>query len=115
MAINNFDGNTFVAYLDISGFKVLMKEDTEKAWRALDRFYQHGYDVLNENRQVEGLFISDCGVLFVRDCQNEVASISSLLSAIREINERLLNRRERVNNFMLTTSIAYGHFDIKKG
>jgi hypothetical protein len=36
MAINNYNGQTFVAYLDISGFKYLMKENRERAIGALD-------------------------------------------------------------------------------
>ena len=105
MPINDFNGRTFVAFLDISGFKQLMK-DEKKAWKALDRLYQYGYAVLQENnRHVEGIFISDKGVLFVRNGQDETTCLMSLLEVIREINKKMLE-----HNFMLTTSIAYGHF-----
>ncbi len=110
MPIRDFEGDTFVAFLDISGFKVLMK-DKEKAWRALDRLYKIGFDVVNNSSgKVEGLFVSDCGVLFVRRCDDKVVALKFLLNAAKEINERMLNRRKHSNNFMLTTSIAYGHF-----
>ena len=105
MPINDFNGRTFVAFLDISGFKQLMK-DEKKAWEALDKLYQYGYEVLQENnRQVEGIFISDKGVLFVRNGQDKTTRLMSLLEVIREINKKMLE-----HNFMLTTSIAYGHF-----
>lgn len=100
----NFDGNTFVAYLDISGFKELMKG--KKAFYALDRLYQYGYDALIKNpRTVYGLFVSDCGILFARESDNRTHCLISLLEVIKEINQRMIE-----HEFMLTTSIAYGHF-----
>jgi hypothetical protein len=75
MPISDFEGNTFIAFLDISGFKELMK-DGKKAWKAIDRLYQYGYDLISENNKqndfrVEGLFVSDSGVLFVRNCSKK--------------------------------------------
>jgi len=111
MPINNYAGDTFVAFIDISGFKELMR-DEKKAWKALDRLYQYGYEILrNENNiyRVEGLFISDSGVLFVRRNNqtmiNTSESLKSLLKMIKKINEEM-----RENDIMLTTSIAYGRF-----
>ena len=77
MPLNNYDGNTFVAFLDISGFKELMRNE-KKAWNALDKLYQYGYEILgNQNNEcrVEGIFISDCGVLFVRRDNRNISSI----------------------------------------
>ena len=111
MPINNYDGDTFVAFLDISGFKELM-QDEKKAWKALDRLYEYGYEILrNQNNEcrVEGIFISDSGVLFVRRNNRITPKISdgliSLLMILKRINERM-----RRDDFMLTTSIAYGEF-----
>jgi hypothetical protein len=114
MSILEFEGDTFIAFIDISGFKKMMKNE-EKALKALDTFYSSGYQVLcpqdrsSDNRlycRVEGLFISDSGFLFVRngDRQNGFG-LSCLLSAIKEINKKML-----AEEIMLTTSIAYGHF-----
>ena len=69
MAISNFSGETFVAYLDISGFKELMKDD--RAVDAMDQFYQAGYEYRNIFQNVEGFFISDCGILYVREKLNK--------------------------------------------
>jgi len=109
--ILNYDGNTFVAVLDISGFKVLMQNE-EVALKALDRLYQYGYETLRQQNgvcPVDGIFVSDGGVLFVREnnrgVPNELASLESLLVVIKELNERMIS-----NNFMLTTSVAYGQF-----
>ena len=109
MPINNFNGKTFVAFIDISGFKELMKNGN-KAWDALDKLYKYGYKVIKENNQhnnilIEGLFISDSGIFFVRNFQNKIESLKTLLNAVKEINKRMLD-----HDLMLTTSIAYGHF-----
>lgn len=104
MAINNFSGNTFVAFLDISGFKELMKVDRD-ALEALRQLYQAGYDALRERNGVEGFFVSDSGILFVRDGNNRV-KLQNILAAIKLINEKMLRY-----NYMLTTSIAFGVFD----
>ncbi len=104
MPIQNFTGHTFVAFIDISGFKELMKND-QKALAALKQFYQSGYNALSEIHEVEGFFVSDCGILFARTGTiNE--KLSNLLSVIKIINLRMLE-----NDYMLTTSVSYGHFD----
>lgn len=108
MTISNYEGETFVAFLDISGFKELMRRG--RALEALDCLYNAGYGNLgNQNgNRVEGIFVSDCGVLFVRNIQdslNQADDLYSLLGVIRRINEIMIR-----NEFMLTTSIAYGNF-----
>jgi hypothetical protein len=101
------EADTFVAYTDISGFKELMRR--KSGWQALNVFYSSGYRALQETPMVEGLFVSDCGVLFVRDNTTSVITrLESLLKVIKEINKDM-----RDNDFMLTTSIAYGPFAYK--
>jgi hypothetical protein len=113
MPINeNYFGDTFVAYVDISGFKQLMKE--KRALSALDNFYETGYDILRkQNRissQIDGIFISDCGILFVRkNYSDNFMCLSSLLDIIKKINEQMWKKK-----VLLTTSIAYGQFMYQK-
>ncbi len=104
MPIEDYNGNTFVAFTDISGFKELMKNDS-LALEAISHFYQTGFNVLRESENVEGFFVSDCGILFARNGSNE-SKLQDLLRIIKKINERMLSE-----NYMLTTSIAYGRFD----
>lgn len=110
MAIDDYEGNTFVAFLDISGFKVMMNNE-RRAQRALDRFYQAGFWVLGNqnnvaNGRVDGFFVSDSGILFVRnDGEGGVEQLELIMRAVERINRKMLR-----NDFMLTTSIAYGHF-----
>lgn len=107
MPLNPFDGDTFVAFIDISGFKELMRKNL--AHKALDYFYRSGYYLLQESQQdgdgVEGLFVSDCGVLFARDTSDHRQGLLSLLKVIKSINEEMLD-----NGYLLTTSVAFGHF-----
>jgi hypothetical protein len=109
--LGNFKGFTFVAFLDISGFKQLMKED--RARKALDAFYNAGYYTLNNNNQnIKGIFVSDCGILFCeKDLENsnisdKKSALKSLLMSIKNIN-----REMSYNDFILTTSITYGEFE----
>ena len=84
-------------------------KDEKRGWRPLDRFYKYGYEVLQEisqqNISIEGLFVSDSGILFVRNRNNRIDCLKALLRVIKELNKKMLN-----DDFMLTTSIAYGEF-----
>jgi hypothetical protein len=104
MPIADYNENTFVAFTDISGFKELMKTDKE-ALKALKLFYQSGYNVLAESPNIQGLFVSDAGVLFARDGDIETR-LSDLLSVVKKINRIMLE-----GEYMLTTSITYGYFN----
>ncbi len=111
MPLNDYDGTTFVSFTDISGFKEMM-QDRKKAGLALDGFYQAGYDILRNQtpntHRVDGLFVSDCGVLFIREEETEAGSpdaLNALLRVIEDLSRRLL----RVH-VMLTSSVAYGQF-----
>lgn len=105
MPLEDYDGYTFVAYLDISGFKLLMKKET--GWKALDLLYSSGYRNLQRHPVVQGFFVSDCGILFVKDNPLN-GGLSTLLTVIKEINKDLA-----MQDFMLTSSIAYGAFKYK--
>lgn len=110
MPIQNFDGNTFVAFSDICGFKSLMP-NREKAIKALQHFYQTGFDLIhnqiNNTIKVEGFFISDCAVLFVRyELNKNFLALERLLKVVEEMNKKMLEK-----DLMLTTSISFGYFN----
>ena len=102
--LNNFSGQTFVAFIDICGFKAMMSEEN-KASRALDKFYQIGYDELQACRDINGIFISDCGILYVTRDTSKKEKLEILLRIVRSINLKMLEA-----DYMLTTNIAYGNF-----
>ncbi len=124
MALKNCNGKAFVAFVDISGFKSMLQKDPNDAHKALCRFFQTGYDLLDKyknewlNDQVEsnypklqGMFISDCAILITSFYSNEVNTedkivhLQILLEAVRKLNKEMLK-----SDYMLTTSIAFGDF-----
>ncbi len=120
MPINPFQGDTFVAFIDISGFKEKMK-NRDHAREALSTFYQTAYSVLmnhghdSTGMSVEGLFISDCGILFSRYNEENYSNnrivlneLGLLLKTIERICKELIHY-----DIMLTASIAFGQFNFE--
>lgn len=108
MPIRQFYGDTFVAFIDISGFKYLMKK--RLAQKALKKLYNYGYHFIRENNPpIEGFFISDSGILFIRtstpNSEPSSNNLHSLLKVIKQLNVEML--KEKV---LLTTSIVYDEF-----
>lgn len=105
MTFSNYDeGDTFVAYIDVCGFKVHMKNGI--GFKTLDNFYRESYQILKDyGEKINSIFISDCGVLFVRGNFTPEEKLKILLEAIKKINEQMLSY-----DIMLGTSIAYGDF-----
>ncbi|MFH1057696.1 MAG: hypothetical protein V1797_03320 [Pseudomonadota bacterium] len=103
-----------MAFVDIAGFKSIMKDKNE-ARRVLNGFYNEGYDCLDSNDNtpsVDGLFVSDCGVLFVRHKHPgliRLCDLNLLLDKICKLNRNMLNK-----DIMLTTSISYGDFNYEE-
>src|ERR1039457_2673646 len=102
MSLKDFEGYTYVAYMDISGFKAAMKEGNGITF--LDKFYSSSYGILRNYREISSFLISDCGLLYL-DQSNNLNGLETLLKAIKEINIKMHEQR-----IMLTTSISYGHF-----
>jgi hypothetical protein len=104
MPIPNYAGETFVAFMDISGFKAMMR-NPQTAVRAMDKFYSAGYSILGRNHSVHGLFVSDCAVLFVPYNISANDKLEHILTVTEQINRELVQ-----HEIMLMTSITYGQF-----
>lgn len=102
MPIRVFNGQTFVAFTDISGFKALMR--VGRGEKAINDFYGAGYRVLQDSNDVNGFFVSDSGVLFSTE-RSEGKSLDAILLTLKRLNQQALRHK-----LMLTTSIAWGHF-----
>jgi hypothetical protein len=109
--------NKFVAFSDISGFKVLMRKDKETALKVLRRFFKIGYDTTNPDtgnykESIQGLFVSDCCIIWpLGSGNNPLDNFNLLLQGIQNINQAVLNDPVmKKQNVMLKTSIAYGEF-----
>ena len=79
--------------------------------QTLANFYETGYFTLidhrrNDGMSVEGLFVTDCGILFVRhQNQTSIEIVQTLLRAVEDLNRRLF-----AHNIETTASIAFGDF-----
>ena len=107
MALKNFNGKTFVAFIDISGFKEMMKKET--AGKALKDFFSIGFSVLrqDENQNISGVFISDCGIIYHSEATKSIQEkLKDILRVIEQINSKMIEK-----NYVLTSSIAYGDFE----
>lgn len=104
MPILDYDGDSFVAFVDISGFKEMMRSGERRAVNAIDCFYTAGFNALEPEPTINGFFVSDCGILFSRQ-GDEGPQLEGLLRVVKQLNRSLL-----AHDLMLTTSIARGHF-----
>ena len=123
-----YDGKTFVAFLDLSGFKKMVLKNRTNAGKSLGNFYNTIYSVgrdyhhtRNNNRllEVDSIVVSDCAVIFPRiekfaneqnQISNNILGLQSILTYIREVNRKLIGRNEYTNPLMTTCSIAFGDF-----
>lgn len=111
MSIPDYEGETYLAFLDISGFKKLMKE--KKAQQALDSLHSHAFNIIDEYGDIIGILASDSCVLFVNKKlelhEDTEYYLSLLLDKVKQMNRNLIK-----DGFMVTTSIAYGQFRYEK-
>jgi hypothetical protein len=123
MSIPSYSGQTYVGYLDISGFKEIMN-NKNRAERVLDKFYRTIYETIYEMRSPEPLsstkinavIVSDCAVLFLSCGSNEssrnvdkIEGLPIMLEFIQRMNRAFINQSYGFP-FMTTCSIAYGDF-----
>ena len=110
------NGDVFLAFIEISGFKEKLKNDSKDAYSALDSFYNVGYKTVSDLKECElsALFVADYGVIWTKDIKDstdevKIQQLKYLLDAIKNINDKCLHAK-----IMLTTSIAYGDFCYKE-
>jgi len=111
--------NRFVAFIDIAGYKNFVKKNPKKALAVIKEFFKNGFYMTENSNpefsgQINGIFISDCGIIWTKDKVNEenlLELFKLILRAAKNINERTIeNEIMNKNQIMLTTSIAYGEF-----
>lgn len=83
--------------------------DKNRTLEALNTFYSEGFKCVQEFPNFNGLYVSDCGIIFARDNRNEIEIFADLLKLIQKLNTSMLSI-----NVMLTTSIAFGEFIYRK-
>ena len=101
--MNDFDGQTWVAFSDLCGLKAMYEEDAEKAAQALNKFYNTVYDLQYSNNSINSIVVSDCSVCWI-DRPDCTAGLSMLLEKLKSLHQRMLP------DHLIRTTIAYGHF-----
>jgi hypothetical protein len=128
--VRDYHGNTFVAFLDVLGFRDTVKNDISLAAHILDKFYGTIYDTslnltvrsadIDRNSRgnttilpgVNMIVASDCAVIFSRNTEsgeNLSNDLECVLKFISEVNNRLI-KSEPSPSVLTTCSIAYGQF-----
>jgi len=118
--IRPYQGRTFVAFLDISGFKKMMERGEAEA--GLIKFYSRIFEVgkqlrVSVNRnfiEVDTIAVSDCAVIFprIKDSSNSserIKGLRSILEFIRRVNSLLILPKDGPQ-ILTTCSIDYGKF-----
>lgn len=114
--IENFEGTTWIAYMDISGFKKFMHENN--GLHVLNKFMDDAYQELGATQNFDGIFFSDSGVVFYRQQipknNDEVIFrvLNELLSLIRRLNTRYMTPSSKWEDvsFLTKCCVAFGEF-----
>jgi hypothetical protein len=118
LSIRDFDGATFVAFLDICGFRSMLEQGL--AEDALDNFFRIVYEQVGNSRDksevVDSIVVSDCAMAFARTKESEhddlneprrseieVNRLSSLLVFTRNVATEMIRKR-----VVIRGSIAFG-------
>jgi len=108
MSIPNFEGETWVAFSDLCGTKAMYKENPDKAAEALDHFYNTVYVVQQVQNEISALVVSDCAIFWVHDAAEHRAMFQMLPTLLKQL--KWLHRQMIEHNYLVRTTIAYGHF-----
>jgi hypothetical protein len=124
MSVPSYTGETFVGYLDISGFKQMMN-DRERLRSVMDKFYRTMFGAIHEVNstkepdslgkpitKMNAVVVSDCAVLFLsKGRRKKVGQITGLKKMLRFIKYANMEFIDNNPPFMTTCSIAYGDFE----
>lgn len=103
MPIENFSGDTWVAFSDLCGTKAMYAERPAKAAEALDRFYNTVYAVHEQRQGISCLAVSDCAIFWVHE--DPVTALDRLLDVVKRLHQEMARA-----GYLVSTSIAWGAF-----
>lgn len=124
--VEDYHGEAYVAFLDVSGFKRRVKKNLALAVDMLDEFYGTIYDVclrINDLKrslelpEANIVAASDCAIVFSRPPnsnsfnpdQDKIDCLNTILSFVQQVNRRLIVSQHS-SPILTTCSIAYGLF-----
>ncbi|MHB0947407.1 MAG: hypothetical protein ACYC3B_09575 [Sedimentisphaerales bacterium] len=86
-ALRSNKGKTYVAFSDLCGFKQMM-EDRKKAYEALNHLFSSTYELLQVNKNIKALAVSDCVVSWADDQQLE-----SMIDFTGSLHKKMIDKR----------------------
>jgi hypothetical protein len=128
--VGNYDGQTFVAFLDVLGFGELVENNVPLAAQTLDKFYSTIYDACSyrTSRRIaidkiprpntlvkpesNAIVASDCAVVFSNNREsgkNMNNDLECMLEFVRTVNCNLI-KAEPFPSILTTCSVAFGLF-----
>jgi hypothetical protein len=100
-----FDGETWVAFTDLCGTKVMYNENPEVAAKALDTFYNTVFDIHQETNGICTIAVSDCAIFWLNEGVNQQTNLHTLLNSLKALHRRMIDK-----SYLLRTTVAYGNF-----
>lgn len=109
MPINNFSGETYVAYSDLNGFKEMMR-NLDTAGKALDKLYQTVYELKSKHEfsKLQTLAVSDCAITFASNTHN-IEELPTILIFLKELHFEMIK-----SDYLITSSVAFGTFSYQE-
>ncbi len=126
-SLSSFKGITWVAVLDIQGFKQFMKEG--EGLDVLNKFLADSFQVLGEQRVdrpgIDGYFFSDLGIVYHRALSYEnrqdnesdrMAALNQMLQVIKALNRAYITPSSEWGNvpFLTKCAICFGDFSFQQ-
>jgi hypothetical protein len=117
MPLENFDGQTWVAYSDLCGTKAMYNINRNMAGQALDKFYTTVNSIQERLLRVgqygvSVLVVSDCAIFWIhrngehnREVTIDPKSLGILLENLKQLHCDMI-----ASEYMLRSTIAYGYF-----
>jgi hypothetical protein len=113
MSLENFEGQTWVAYSDLCGTKAIYRENPNNAAKALNRFYNEVYNLNEPASNISSLVVSDCAIFWVdrngsyreEGMAIELQTLEQLLSRLNSLHKKMISE-----DYLIKTTISYGHF-----
>ncbi len=109
MPLQDFDGDTWVAFSDLCGTKEMLAKSRHKAANALGRFYQTVYDLHDVTQGISCLAVSDCAIFWLHGEAAAAYALDSLLNVLKDLHQRMAQAK-----YLVSTSVAWGAFSYQQ-
>lgn len=106
MPLQDFDGQTWVAFSDLCGTKEKIRQGHRVAARALSNFYNTVYNIHEETEGISALVVSDNAVLWLH---SEHRRLDTMLGHVKRLHHEMVRQ-----NLLLRTSLAFGRFEYQQ-